>query len=185
MPLDIDRDLVERAKSGGSALERLIEEVWPEAYRVSVGVLHDFGLAEDAAQDACVAIVRGLPTLKNVEAFRAWSYKTIVNCAVSTLRRRPQTRPLDPDVDRGISLDRSDAIDLHRALALLPVRQRAAIVLHYYVGLPSGDIARAMGMPSSTIRFYLVLARRALQKSLGDVDRQRAPRSKEVLPHAH
>jgi len=53
-----------------------------------------------------------------------------------------------------------------RQIAALPLEQRAAVVLHYYVGLKSSEIAAATGLPASTIRFHLMLARRALRKTL-------------------
>jgi len=162
--LDLDREVVERARSGGAGLEFLISEVWPEAYRLSYMLLRDGGLAEDAAQDACVSIARSLPRLKESGAFYAWSYKIITRSAITIGRRRPKVQSLD-SVARGVvHVDRSDALDLDLALATLPLAQRIAIVLHYYSGLSSREISAACGMPSSTVRFHLMLARRALRK---------------------
>jgi RNA polymerase sigma factor (sigma-70 family) len=57
-------------------------------------------------------------------------------------------------------------LDLHNALAALTPKRRALILLHYYAGLNSAEIAVATGSPASTIRFQLMLARRALRKAL-------------------
>ncbi len=131
MPLDIKDGLVERARSGGEGLERLIAAVWPEAYRISLSMLRDTGLAEDSAQDACAAIARSLASLKNASAFPAWSDKIIVNHAIATARRRPRTQALETIPERGSHYDRSDAMDLYAALGELPIVQRGAVVLHY------------------------------------------------------
>lgn len=166
MPLTIESELIERARTSEGDLERLIAIVWPEAYRVSFGILRDVGLAEDAAQEACAAMARSLPTLKELGVFPAWSYRIITNCALTAVRRRPSTRSLEEVAEHPTALEQNDAIDLHRALGALPAVQRAAVILHYYVGLNSAEIAAATNLGSSTIRFHLMLARRTLRKAL-------------------
>ncbi len=166
MPLAPGSELIESARAGGDGLERLIEVVWPEAYRIAYGILRDRGLAEDAAQEACATMARSLPTLKNISVFPTWNYKIIVNHALTVARRRRDTQALDVLVDREVHFDRSDALDLYNALATLPIVQRAVIVLRYYADLNSGEIAVATGLASSTVRFHLMLARRTLRKAL-------------------
>jgi RNA polymerase sigma-70 factor, ECF subfamily len=183
MPLRLQRAQVERARAGGAPLEELIGAVWPEAYRIAFSMLRDRGLAEDAAQEACAAIARALPSLKATDSFYAWSYKIIVNNAIVTTRRRPRTEPLDDLSGDIAAFDSSDALDIANALAALPVEQRGAIVLHYYVGLKSREIAEATGLPASTVRFHLMLARRTLRNALSSTFSLHA--SDEVLPHVH
>jgi RNA polymerase sigma-70 factor, ECF subfamily len=182
VPLDLEARLIDDARSGGAELERLIAAVWPEAYRIAFSMLRDCGLAEDAAQEACAAIARSLPSLKKTDGFSAWSYKIIVNHAIVAARRRRRTVSLDelPVAARGT--DRSDALDLHDALMKLPVDQRGAIVLHYYVGLNSREIAAATGLAAPTVRFHLMLARRTLYKALSAVPENAQP-AEGVLPN--
>ena len=80
------------------------------------------------------------------------------------------------------STDRSDALDLRDALMKLPVEQRGAIVLHYYVGLNSREIAAATGLAAPTVRFHLMLARRTLHKALSVVPQNAQP-AEEILPN--
>lgn len=179
MPLDIEDDLIESAKRGGAALERLIIAVWPEAYRIAFVMLRDVGLAEDAAQDACASIARSLPTLRNNGGFAAWSYRIITNHAMTKARQRSRIQTLDTVSDRAIHTDQCDAIDLCEALAALPLAQRAAVLLHYYAGLTSREIAAATGLPASTVRFHLMLARRALHRALSIRENPDAPQTSE------
>lgn len=182
MPLTLEAGAVEDAARGGEALERLIAAVWPEAFRVAVTILRDRGLAEDAAQDACVAIARGLPRLRSKSAFSAWAYKTIAAHALTVARRRRHALPLEAVADRATPLDGGDAIDLHRALATLSPQQRAATLLHYYAGLRSEEIAAAIGVSASTVRFHLMLARKNLREALSAPIAPTAP-SSEVVSH--
>lgn len=185
MPLALESGLIDRARSGGADLERLITLVWPEAYRIAFSLLRDIGLAEDAAQDACAAMARSLPALKNTDVFAPWIYKIVVNRAITTARQRPPTQALDVVADRGIQFDQSDALDLHNALAALPVVQRGAIILHYYAGLNSGEIAAATGLPASTVRFHLMLARRTLRRALAKPDALAIHSPEEILSDVH
>lgn len=165
----IDGRLVDSARLGGEGLEPLIATIWPQAYRVAFAILRDRGLAEDAAQEACVAIARALPSLRNSGAFPTWSYKIVVGRALAFARRRPRTQSLDALADSAVRFDTSDALDLYNALASLKPVERGAILLHYYAGLTSGEIAAASSLPPSTVRFRLMRARAALRKALSAV----------------
>jgi RNA polymerase sigma-70 factor, ECF subfamily len=171
-----ERDLLERARFGGEALELLIRAIWSEAYRLAFGILRDRGLAEDAAQDACGAIAASLPSLKSLDAFTAWSYRIVVNRALRLARGRKRERPLEECVNAGAVDDRTDAIDLFAAMAQLEPQQRAAVLLHYYAGFTSAEIAAAIGTPASTVRFHLLRARRILHEAL-----RSAPADEETI----
>jgi RNA polymerase sigma-70 factor, ECF subfamily len=179
--MHVETKLIDGARSGGADLERLVRAVWPEAYRIAFSMLRDRGLAEDAAQEACAAIARTLPSLKKTAGFAAWSYKIVVNHAIVSARRRRRTLSLDDIPTVVQSVDRSDALDLQDALMKLPVEQRGAIVLHYYVGLNSREIAESTGISAPTVRFHLMLARRTLLKALSAVPEPKAQSSEEVL----
>jgi RNA polymerase sigma factor (sigma-70 family) len=147
-------------------LDRLLTEAWPQAYRIAFGILHDRQAAEDAAQDACALAARKLSTLNDTTVFRSWMYKIVVNRAISLGRQRRPADVLEAADERGVVNDPTERLDLYRALAALPLRQRAAVILHYYVGLNSAEIADACGFPPGSVRFQLMLARRALRKAL-------------------
>jgi RNA polymerase sigma-70 factor (ECF subfamily) len=176
-------DLVDEARQGGPSLERLITEIWPQAYKFALAVLHDRGLAEDATQEACAAIARGLPALKASAMFPAWSYKIVVNRALTAARKRSPAQPLESAADAPTTFDLSGALDMRDALAKLAPRQRAILVLHYYAGFRAAEIAEAVGVPPATVRFHLMTARRALHDVLTGTHRAHHI-SKEALTDA-
>jgi RNA polymerase sigma-70 factor (ECF subfamily) len=63
--------------------------------------------------------------------------------------------------------DAEAALDLRRALAGLPRRQREAIVLHYYVGYDVNEVAHALDVTAGTVKTNLHRARKALARELG------------------
>lgn len=175
----IDRQLIDDARGGGEALDVLLTAIWPEAYRIACTILSDRDQAEDVAQEACATIARTLSTLKDGAAFRTWSYRIVANEAVTSVRDRKPVLSIETVPDRGVSFDRSDALDVHRALATLPLVQRAVVVLSYYCGFSSKEIGATLRMASPTVRFHLMQARRALQKALAP-DGPLLARPKEV-----
>jgi len=58
--------------------------------------------------------------------------------------------------------------DLDRALAQLAIRQRTAVVLHYYLGLPVADVAAVMSCAPGTVKSTLSDARTQLRRALGE-----------------
>ncbi|MFY9710071.1 MAG: sigma-70 family RNA polymerase sigma factor [Candidatus Cybelea sp.] len=181
MPITVDAGLVEHAKQDGAAMERLAAAVWPEAYRLAWGILRDAGLAEDAAQEATSQIARSLRALKDAAAFRSWSYRIIVNAALAVARHRAATQSLGATEERGAFEDPSDAIDLYDALAALTPARRALILLHYYAGLSAKEIAMTAALPASTVRFQLMLARRALRIALSTPEERSTRFTSEAL----
>ncbi len=184
MPISVAASLVEAACSGGLAeAERLIEAAWPDAFRLALAVLGDRSAAEDAAQEACIALYRSISALRCPDAFRVWFYRIIVREAAAQKKRR--ARPEAAAHDRLEPRDHAAVVDLWRALDRLPQKLRDVVVLRYYEDLSSREIASVLGVPDGTVRFRLMTAKRHLR----DVLREEHPdppavKTPEVRTHA-
>jgi RNA polymerase sigma-70 factor (ECF subfamily) len=131
--------------------------------------------AADAAQDALIAIVRGLPRFDGRSAFSTWAYRVSTNACLDELRRRsrrpdPGLPPIEhgprdqpPLTDQSVS----DRLDLDTALAALPHDFRVAVVLRDQVGLEYAEIAAVLEIPVGTVRSRLARGRAALATALG------------------
>jgi RNA polymerase sigma factor (sigma-70 family) len=160
-------ELVEDARAGGQPeIDRLIEAIWPDTYRLARGILGDSHAAEDAAQDACVIVYRTISSLREASAFPSWLYRIVVREATQ-IKRRSARR--EPEIDEVATVhDESTRIDVWRALATLSPDQRTAVVLRYFEGLSSREIAGILHVPDGTVRFWLLMARRRLRPLLTD-----------------
>jgi len=166
---ELHADAVERARRGdAAALDALIAAIWPHAYRIALSILRHPMAAEDAAQEACARVIHALAGLRCSAAFGVWFYRLVVREALAIERRTRACEPLDPRTVASASplTDVLVRIDVLRALGALPPRQRVAIVLHYYAGLNSREIAEVLAMPEGTARYHLLLARRRLESLL-------------------
>ncbi|HWT07183.1 MAG TPA: RNA polymerase sigma factor [Xanthomonadales bacterium] len=170
MGFAVDPSLVRDAQRDGAALEALLAALWPEAYRVAFGVLHDRGLAEDAAQEACASIALGLPALRATDAFYTWMYRIIIRQATASAKGLKKIAALHTTGEPRTVSSEDERLDILAAVAALPKSQRAAVVLRYYAGFNSSEIAAVLGAPAPTIRFHLMLARRALRAALAVID---------------
>ncbi|HEV2740257.1 MAG TPA: RNA polymerase sigma factor [Candidatus Elarobacter sp.] len=182
MGFTVDPSLVREAQRDGAALEALLVALWPEAYRVALGVLHDRGLAEDAAQEACASIALGLPGLRSDDAFYTWMYRIIIRHAMVSAKRIAKVAEVNLPAEPSTVSSDEERLDIVAAIAALPKSQRAAVVLRYYAGFNSGEIAAVLGAPAPTIRFHLMLARRTLRRALAIIDSSTSA-DLEVVPN--
>jgi len=119
--------------------------------------------AEDILSTVITRVYKSRRTLSDLEAPRPYLMKAVLNEA---LDRKKQKRLL-PLVDQAIEPTAAQP-DVFDAVVGLPVQQRAAIYLSYWVGMNSGEAARQMGCGPATVRRYLHLAKRKLEKVLDD-----------------
>lgn len=166
------RDLVEAASRGDhEAFEVLAMSAGDRLYGVARLILRHNDLAEDAVQEALVRAWQALPSLRDPDRFDAWLYRLVVNaCAEQGRQMRRWSRhvrplPVEPSVgdDTGAVADRDQ---LERGFSRLKPEQRAVVVLHYYSGLSSAEIAHTLGIPEGTARSRLHYATEALRAAL-------------------
>ena len=159
-----------------AALDALLRRHYDRIYAVCRRMTGQDADAADAAQDALIAIVRGLPRFDGRAAFGTWAYRIASNACIDELRRRGR-RP-DPGLpeleherrDPGPSLSDgvSDRLELDAALAALPEDFRAVIVLRDQLGLDYAEIADVLHIPPGTVRSRIARGRRALAAALTD-----------------
>jgi RNA polymerase sigma-70 factor (ECF subfamily) len=166
------RDLVEAASHGDhEAFEVLATSAGDRLYAVARLILRSSDLAEDAVQEALVRAWQQLPSLRDPDKFDAWLYRLVVNaCAEQGRQLRRWSRhvrplPTDPSVsdDTGSVADREQ---LERGFTRLKPDQRSVVVLHYYNGLSTTEIARILGIPEGTARSRLHYATEAMRAVL-------------------
>jgi RNA polymerase sigma-70 factor (ECF subfamily) len=175
----VPTELIDAARNGGSAdVERLLEMVWPDAYRLARAIVTQTQSAEDVAQEACVTVFRSIASLRNSDAFRTWFYRIVVREALK--QKRMQTSSTALSADAAYCEDRSALVDLYRALGVLSDRQRIVIVLHYFENLPSREIGRILHVPDATVRFRLMSARRRLYPLLAELNPSLKKKGEEI-----
>jgi RNA polymerase sigma factor (sigma-70 family) len=112
--------------------------------------------AEDAVHDA---VTRVASRWSRVDNGRSYLYVAVVNAARDGARRdrRAWQRPAPEPPASGDDLARVSAasMELRTALLRLPVNQRAAIVLRYFLDWDDDEIARHFGVRTATVRSWV------------------------------
>ena len=136
--------------------------------------------ADDLVQTALVRTCGAWPRIRNQGDPDAYVRRVLVNARNSWWSRRPKDSPLDayrdPGVWRGDALDERDA--MWRALAGLPRRQRAVLVLRYYEDLTEAEIAEVLGCSTGTVKSQAHKALAKLRDHPGLADAAPTPPSK-------
>ena len=129
--------------------------------------------AEDAVQDAFLALWQAECRGEAISSPRAWLTTASMNRLRSGWRRRVRQdkyldnlalEPAGPD----IGPDLAAAMALRATLATLPTRQREATVLYYLFDLSVDAVAAAMGTSPGMVKNALFRARRTMATSLGE-----------------
>jgi len=163
------QDLVDRSLAGDrSAFEQLLEPLVEPGYRLACGMLLDRDEAEDAVQEAALKAWLKLSTFRAGADPRPWFLTIVANHCRDVRRSRwwSVLRGVDPQRAAPVE-DLVAGLDLRRALAGLPVPQRALLVLHYYLDLPLEEVARILGVSPSAAKSQLY---RVLRRLRGHLD---------------
>jgi RNA polymerase sigma factor (sigma-70 family) len=147
--------------------EMLLAEVGPLVVRtVRLVVGSGSAVAEDAAQEALLELMRSLPQLREAGAASAFAARIATRVALRVARRERRLRLLGLHVrdDRAVTSNEQpfELIELKEAFDRLPPRQRAVAVLRLYVGLSERETAEALGCSIGTVKHQLHDARRTL-----------------------
>lgn len=173
---------VRRAQGGEiPAFRELVVGFQDMAVGFAFSLLGDFHLAEDAAQEAFLAVFEDLGALREPGAFVPWLRTVVRKHCDRISRRRRLAEPLEADDERLLADAPSplDAIEqdeveeiVGRAIASLPAKQRDVVTL-YYVGEQSGrQVATFLDLPLTTVKKRLHDAKPKLRRSMARMTKE-------------
>ena len=172
-------DLLRRARAGDlDAFEQLIRQHEQRVFRTALRLLRKAEDAEDAAQEVYLRLYKHLGRLKQDRDVMPWLYRVTVNvcrdlnrhrersaAASLAMTERPDLEPRDPvPSPHQQTADAEEWRIMSRALAALPEKQQASIVLRDLEGLPEESVARILGVSQATVRTHVCRARLRLRE---------------------
>lgn len=173
--------LIERAAAGdATAFEEIMISSQQRVMAMSWRMLGNEADARDASQEVFLRVYKYLRRFKQDQDFFAWLYRITINvCRDILKKRRQQTGPIlsiAADSDEGvlaIAAEQDDAEQtllqsqrrelIARAIATLPYKERASIVLRDVEGLSTEEVARILKSSATTVRSQISSARRKLR----------------------
>lgn len=176
---------VSMSATGNTPARAFVEELFGrhhnEIYAYLTRMLRDPELAADLTQDAFVKAYRAYESLEDPAHARAWLYQIAHRVALDEIRRRKivrflpwtgESRGSSPSAEH-LAMETRLSGDLQRALARIPERQRAALLLAEVHDLTGLELAAALGVSHVAARALLTRARESLRQALA-VERQAA-----------
>ncbi len=162
--------------TAGAFVENLFAKHHHEIYAYLVRMLRDGELAADLTQDAFIKAYRAYDTLEKGENARAWLYQIAHRVALDHIRRRKivrflplvgEARGASPSAEH-LAMDVRLSGPLERAMARIPERQRAALLMAEVQDLTGLELAAALGISHVAARALLTRARHSLREALAE-----------------
>jgi RNA polymerase sigma-70 factor, ECF subfamily len=187
-----DLTLVKRVRSGDQrAFRTLVERYQRKVYSVALGMVKDKEEAMDVAQEAFIKVHKYLDHFKADSSFSTWLYRITTNICIDVLRKKNAMRGESVEFDEQVAMDVSEANigalgtrlgtnpqksalrkelaeKIEEALAELPEKHRAILLLREVEGMSYEDLARSLEIPKGTVMSRLFHARAKIQKLLSD-----------------
>ncbi len=168
---DDDRTLVREALQGNrEAFDELVRRHQRHVYQLCYRFTGNHEDASDLAQDVFIRAFKGLRSFKGQSAFSTWLYRIGVNVCLNRVSSRTASRTVALEhADRiDVRAERADAAllrderaaEVRAAVARLPKKQRAALILRVYHDLPHEQIAAILGSSVGAVKanFFHALA---------------------------
>lgn len=186
--VDPQPELIRRAQNGDeAAFEELVHLHYEPIFRHVLAMTRNEHDARDICQEIWVTIWRSLKTYRGDSKFSTWLYSIASRRAIDHLRKRRRwfdrflpflTReetaeviePASPELGPGDVAETTERkAQLDRAIAALPPKLRAVLVLREIDGLSYEEIAQTLHCRTGTVMSRLFNARRLLAQKLKDL----------------
>ncbi|MGN0701449.1 MAG: RNA polymerase sigma factor [Oscillospiraceae bacterium] len=152
--------------------EELIARYSQTVYRIALSRLGNPTDAEDITQDVLIKYINADKTFEDEDHRRKWIIKVTVNAvnsfAMSAWKRHTTELSEAEEIPCAEASDRSEVMDIRRAVAGLPEKYRVPVHLFYYEDMSVRDIAAVMSCSEGTVKSLLSRARAKLKEMLED-----------------
>ena len=143
--------------------ERLVIENQLSMYRFAMSILKNSNDAEDAVSETVLTAYEHLSSLKKSDSFKAWIMTILVNVSKKMLRKKKRVVLYD---DLGLFEKSTDegSCEMWEAVLTLNAKYAKVVILYYYEGFSTREIARILHIPEGTVKSRLSRARSKLQQ---------------------
>jgi RNA polymerase sigma-70 factor, ECF subfamily len=182
--LDYDAELMLRVKDGdGASFGVLLEKHRSSVVHFLYRMMQNSAMAEELAQEVFLRVYRSRATYEPTAKFTTWLFRIATHLALNALRDHKHDRlheHLDDDSSDVPVRQLSDArpsveewmvyeaklAEVRRAVAALPEKQRAAVLMHKYEEMEYSQIAKVLNCSESAVKSLLFRAYEALRARL-------------------
>jgi RNA polymerase sigma-70 factor (sigma-E family) len=161
------------ASAADEAVAALYTAQYRPLVRMSAMLVGDLGTAEEVVQDCFIGMHRSFWRLRDADKALHYLRRSVVNRSRSVLRHRtvadrhqPWPEPDMPSAEQG-AIARIERSEVLSALRSLPLRQREALVLRFYLDLSEQQVALTMNISRGAVKAHTARGKLALRSLLG------------------
>ena len=163
-------------RQASNSFDQVVRDRETRVLRAAYRILGNWADAEDVAQEVFLRLHRHGLSFPSDAAFGSWLYRVTVNLCLDRTRsartsaEMPELLSTDHSAEAAAIRD-EDTSRLVAALATLPPRERAAVVLREIEGLSTSEVAAVMGSAEATVRSQVAKAISKLREILSRQER--------------
>lgn len=136
------------------------------AYRVALAMLQNPDEANDAVQESALKAWSHMNQLRSAASAKAWFFGIVANQCRTVRRGRWWSVLRVPRIDRPQPDIQTERVDLKRALEKLPIDDRLALFLHFYLDLPLDEVGAVFGVSAAGAKTRIYRAAKKLRPEL-------------------
>lgn len=175
----LEQRVIHALQGDQQAFSEIVDQYSTLMLRTASMIVGDRDIAEDVVQDAFIQAWHHLADLRQAGALRPWLMRIVVNQCISFKRRMARSTAFvrqalseqETDLAAQIADDHKGRMerdwDLAHAIESLPMKQRVAIVLHYYNGMTLPEMADTLHISENTLKKRIQAALINLRRVLG------------------
>jgi RNA polymerase sigma-70 factor (ECF subfamily) len=182
--LDFDAELMLRVKEGdGASFGALLDKHRSSVVHFLFRMVQNHAVAEELAQEVFLRVYRSRGTYEPTAKFTTWLFRIATHLALNSLRdgrhERSQERLDDdsnqmpvrqvkdfrPTVEQSM-VYQTKLDEVRQAIAALPDKQRAAVLMHKYEEMEYSQIAKVLSCSESAVKSLLFRAYESLRSRL-------------------
>ncbi|MFS0783077.1 sigma-70 family RNA polymerase sigma factor [Bacillus sp. 1P06AnD] len=150
-------DLIYKAKNGDvNAFQTLIHREKEKLYRIAFVYMRNEEESLEVFQETMYKALKSLSKLKKEEYFSTWITRILINTAISQLRKKKYTVPLNQEVLERLNpilpIDADEKMDLLKALDEIEEKYKTVLILRYYQDYTVNQISEVLGCPEGTVK---------------------------------
>jgi RNA polymerase sigma-70 factor (ECF subfamily) len=176
--IEPDAELMLRVKDGDTAsFALLLERHRGPVIRFLYRMVQNQAVAEELAQETFLRVYRARASYEPAAKFTSWLFRIAMHLAVNSLRdgrveklqesldEETQLADRNPTIEQKL-LSRAKLDEVRRAIAALPDKQRAAVLMHKYEEMDYKQIARVLNCSESAVKSLLFRAYETMRARL-------------------
>ena len=155
-----------------NSFENVYDQHYQSVFRTAFLLMKNRDDAKDITQEVFVRFIQSRKTIKNPDGVKSWLHRVTVNCAIDLIKKRSMKSPTAGPGQSKCQTPEEEVLQkethylLLRELDDLPDKQKRALILRFFEGLPISEIARFIGLTTGSTRVTLTRALLKLRKRL-------------------